>query len=218
MVSQSKLSDLRYHVIKDLGAAVVPGAQRRKHQDCKGELRMARCVFLIVLTLALVAVTPVGITACGPGAAPTTTSAETATTADVTTADTATQDEYNTQMSAWVMGPLQKLDTSVFDIPDPANATTQQIDAVAGFVGQAQAVLEQLKAIKPSAEAKIAHDQFVKAYDDLLAATERYVSALRSRDASALAGIEQAMSTAQGQMQQSKAILGPMIGLTPPTT
>jgi hypothetical protein len=179
---------------------------------------MARRVFLLVVTLTLVAIALVGVMACGSGAAPTTTSADTATTAGVTTADTATQDEYNTKMSAWVTGPLQELDTSVFDIPDPANATTQQIDAVAAFVSQAQAAIEQLKAIKPSAEATAAHNQFVKAYGDLLVATEQYVSALRSKDASALAGISQAMSTAQEQIQHSKGILGPMIGLTPPTT
>jgi hypothetical protein len=121
-------------------------------------------------------------------------------------------------MSAWVTGPLQKLDTSVFDIPDPANATTQQIDAVAAFVSQAQAALDQLKVIKPSAEASSAHNQFVKAYEDLLAATAKYVSALRSKDASGLASIEQAMSTAQTQIQQSIGILGPLIGLTPSTT
>jgi hypothetical protein len=200
---------------------------------------MARRVFLPVLTLTLVAIALVGVTACGSGAAPTTTSvapsvtaassttslvagaattAGTATTAEVTTADTATQDEYKTKMSAWVTGPLQKLDTSVFDIPDPANATSQQIDAVAAFVSQAQAALDQLKTIKPSAEASSAHNQYVKAYEDLLAATEKYVSAMRSKDASGLASIEQAMSTAQTQIQQSIGILGPMIGLTPSTT
>jgi hypothetical protein len=172
---------------------------------------MARRVFLLVLTLALAAIALAGVTACGS-------TSGTATTVGVTTADTATQDEYNTEMSAWVMGPLQNLDTSVFDIPDPANATTQQVDAVAGFIVQAQAALEQLKAIKPSAEATAAHNQFVKAYEDLLVATEQYVGALRSKDASALAGIVEAMSTAQEQIQQSQGILGPMIGLTPPTT
>jgi phosphoglycerate-specific signal transduction histidine kinase len=146
------------------------------------------------------------------------TTAGTPTTAAATTADTATKDEYKTMMSAWVSGPLQKLDTSVFDIPDPANATTQQIDAVAAFVTQAQAVLDQLKAIKPSAEALSAHNQYVKAYADLLVATDKYVSAMRTKDVSGLPGIQQAMSTAQTQIQQSMAILGPMIGMMSPTT
>lgn len=200
---------------------------------------MARRVFLPVLTFALVAITLVGVTACGSGAASTTTSAApnvsaappttspvagaattagTAATAGAPTADTATQQEYKATMSAWVTGPLQHLDTSVFDIPDPSNATTQQIAAVAAFVSQAQAALDQLKAIKPSAEALAAHTQFVKAYEDLLAATAKYVSALRSKDATGLASIEQAMSTAQTQIEQSIGILGPMIGLTPATT
>ena len=206
---------------------------------------MARRVFLPVVILAVVVIALVGVAACGYGEAPTTTSAAPsvtaassttslsagaattvgpatttgpATTAGATAADTATPDEYKTKMSAWVTGPLQKLDTSVFDIPDPANATTQQIDAVAAFVSQAQAALDQLKAIKPSAEASSAHNQFVKAYEDLLVATAKYVSALRSKDASGLASIEQAMSTAQTQIQQSIGILGPLIGLTPSTT
>jgi hypothetical protein len=200
---------------------------------------MARHVFLPVAILAVVLTALVGVTACGSGSAPTTasaapsvtatssttslaasaaTTAGTATTAGVTTADTASKDEYKTTMSAWVTGPLQKLDTSVFDIPDPANATTQQIDAVAAFVAQAQAVLDQLKAIKPSAEASSAHNQYVKAFEDLLAATEKYVSAMRTKDASGLAGVQQAMSTAQTQIQQSMAILGPMIGLKASTT
>ncbi len=194
---------------------------------------MARRVFLLVLTLTFVAIALVGVTACGSSLVPATTAAApsvtatssttsldagAATTVGVTTADTATQDEYKAKMSAWVTGPLQKLDTSVFDIPDPANATTKQIDAVAAFVSQAQAALDQLKAIKPSAEASAAHNQYVKAYEDLLVATEKYVSAMRSKDASMLASIQQAMSTAQTQIQQSIGILRPMIGLTPPTT
>jgi hypothetical protein len=163
-----------------------------------------------------------------PTAAPTTagaattagtdTTAVTDTTAGVTTADTATQDEYKATMSAWVMGPLQRLDTSVFAIPDPANATTEQIDAAAAFASQARALLDQLKAIKPSAEALEPHNQFVKAYEDLLAATDKFVSALRSKDAGDLPAIDQAMSTAQVQIQRSVSILSPMIGLTPPTT
>jgi hypothetical protein len=207
---------------------------------------MVRRVCLLALGLTLVAIVMVGITACGSSAdGSTTTTAATlttgssttssaagvattvgaATTAGVTTtagaattADTATQDEYKTKMSAWVTGPLQKLDTSVFDIPDPANATTAQIDAVAAFVSQAGGVLDQLKAIKPSAEAAEPHNQFVKAYEDLLAATAKYVSAMRSKNASELPAIEQAMSTAQGQVQQSVSTLAPMIGLAAPTT
>jgi hypothetical protein len=205
---------------------------------------MAPRAFLAVLTLTLVATVAVGITACGSGpvtttttvgptlteASPTTsttvsappttaapTTASTATTAGATTADTATQDEYGAIMSAWVLGPLQSLDTSVFDIPDPANATTEQIDAVAAFVGRAGALLDQLKAIKPSAEALGPHNQFVKAYEDLLAATDKFVGAMRSKDASDLPAIEQVMSTAQGQIRQAVSILSPMIGLTSPT-
>jgi hypothetical protein len=157
-------------------------------------------------------------TAGAPTTAGAATTAGTATTAGLTTADTATQEQYKTEMSAWVLGPLQTLDTSVFDIPDPANATTEQIDAVAAFVSQAGALLDQLKTIKPSAEAAEPHNQFVKAYEDLLAATDKFVSAMRSRDASDLPAIAQAISTAQGQIQQSVSILSPMIGLTPPTT
>ena len=121
-------------------------------------------------------------------------------------------------MVAWVTGPLQDLDTSVFDIPDPANATTAQIDAVAAFVSQARAALDQLTAIQPSAEAAATHTQFVKAYEDLLAATDKYVSAMRSKDASEVSAIQQAMATADGQIQQSVGTLAPMIGLGTPTT
>jgi len=161
--------------------------------------------------------TPITATPTTAAATPSTTAATTTTTA-ATTADTATQADYKTKMSAWVLGPLQTLDTSVFDIPDAGNATTAQIDAVAGFVTQAGAALDQLKAIKPSAEALQPHTQFVKAYEDLLAATDKFVGAMRSKDASQLAGIEQAMSTAQTQIKQLVATLAPMIGLTPPTT
>jgi hypothetical protein len=179
-------------------------------------------------TKATIATTVSSTTSSAAGAATTagvSTTADVVTTADVsttagvsTTADTATQDEYKTQMSAWVTGPLQELDTSVFDIPDPANATTAQIDAVAAFVSKAATVLDQLKAIRPSAEAAVPHNQFVKAYEDLLTVTDKYVSALRSKDASELPAIMQAMSTSQGQVQQLVGILAPMIGLGPPTT
>ena len=121
-------------------------------------------------------------------------------------------------MYAWVTGPLQTLDTSVFDIPDPSHATTAQIDAVAAFVSQAAAVLDQLKAIKPSAEAAVPHGQFVKAYEELLAVTDMYVSALRTKDASELPAIVEAMSTTQGQIQQLVGTLAPMIGMAPPET
>ena len=205
---------------------------------------MARRVCFAALTLVLVAIVAMGIAGCGSGTAtttigpttttgpaptmvtttsttvgaPTTTAAASPTTAATTTADTVTQDQYKTAMSAWVTGPLQTLDTSAFDIPDPANATTAQIDAVAAFVTEAGAVLDQLKAIKPSAEALVPHTQFVKAYADLLAATDKYVSAMRSKDASQLAAIEQSMSTAQTQIQQLVGTLSSMIGLTPSTT
>ena len=199
---------------------------------------MRRRIFLTVLTLTVAMIVAAGITACGSAAVTTTTTAgptlttatpttaaatpsttaATTTTTAATTADTATQADYKTKMSAWVLGPLQTLDTSVFDIPDAGNATTAQIDAVAGFVTQAGAALDQLKAIKPSAEALQPHTQFVKAYEDLLAATDKFVGAMRSKDASQLAGIEQAMSTAQTQIKQLVATLAPMIGLTPPTT
>jgi len=48
------------------------------------------------------------------------------TTAGATTVDTATPEDYKTTMAAWVTGPLQSLDTSVFGISDPANATAAQ--------------------------------------------------------------------------------------------
>ena len=121
-------------------------------------------------------------------------------------------------MSAWVTGPLQTLDTSVFDIPDAGNATAQQIDAVAAFVSQAGVVLDQLKAIKPSAEAAGPHGEFVKAYEDLLAATDQFVSAMRSKNASELPAIGQAISAAQVRIQQLVGTLAPMIGLTPPSS
>ena len=163
-------------------------------------------------------VTPITASPTTAAATASTTAAATTTSTAATTPDTATQADYKTKMSAWVLGPLQTLDTSVFDIPDAGNATTAQIDAVAGFVTQAGAALDQLKAIKPSAEALQPHTQFVKAYEDLLAATDKFVGAMRSKDASQLAGIEQAMSTAQTQIKQLVATLAPMIGLTPPTT
>ena len=200
---------------------------------------MKRALSLVVVG-GLVAIVMVGATACGSSAVGTTTTmaptlttgssttssaAGAATTAGPgttagteTTAGTATPEDYKTKMAAWVAGPLQELDTSVFDIPDPANATTAQIDAVAAFVSQARAALDQLKAIQPSAEAAVPHAQFVKAYEDLLAATDQYVSAMRTKDASKLSAIQQAMAGAQGQIQQLVGTLAPMIGLAPPTT
>jgi hypothetical protein len=48
--------------------------------------------------------------------------------------------------------------------------------------------------------------------------TDKYVNALRGEDASELPAIMQAMSTAQGQVQQLVGTLAPMIGLGPSTT
>lgn len=140
------------------------------------------------------------------------------TTAGATTVDTATPEDYKTTMAAWVTGPLQSLDTSVFGISDPANATAAQIDAVAAFVTQARAALDQLKAIRPSAEAAVPHAQFVQAFAGLIDATDKYVTAMRNKDASGLLAVEQAMATAQTQISQLMSTLSPMIGLTPATT
>jgi hypothetical protein len=152
----------------------------------------------------------------------TTTAATTASTATIastaTTASTAAQEEYKVKMLAWITGPLQELDTSVFDIADASNATSAQIEAVEAFLVKARTALDQLKAVQPSAEAAAPHAQFVKAYEDLLAATDRLVSAMRNKDASQLPAIQEAMQTASGQIQEAKSALSPMIGLAPPTT
>lgn len=204
-----------------------------------------RRTFSLVLAGSLVAIAVVVVSACGSsGAASTTTSTAptltagsspatagaattagtgtttgpTATTTTATTASTAAQDAYKANMVAWITGPLQELDTSVFDIPDAANATPAEIEAVELFLVKARTALDQLKAIQPSVEVAAPHAQFVKAYEDLLAATDRFVSALRNKDASQLPAIQQAMMDASEQIQESKGILAPMLGFAPSTT
>jgi len=183
---------------------------------------LARHRFLAALAVILAVVVMVAGAACSSSADETTTTvAPTPTTASSATsvpAGTATQPDYMALMAAWVTGVLQKLDTSVFDIVDPANATPEQIAAVAAFVSQAKAALEQLKAIVPSAEAEQLHNQFTKLFEDLVAATDEYVEALRSKSLSALAAVEQSMSNIQTQIQEAIAGLAPIIGLAPPAT
>jgi hypothetical protein len=156
----------------------------------------------------------------GGGAATTAGTGTTGATATDSTATTgaATLEEYKTKMMAWVTGPLTKLDTSVFDIADASNPTEAQIAAVDAFVAQAKAALDQLLAIQPSAEATAGHAQFVKAYKDLLAGTEQFASAMRSKDASQLPAIQETMTAAAAQIQEAQGILGPIIGITPPAS
>ena len=189
---------------------------------------MAPRAYLMAIVVSLLTILVLGITACGsPAAAPTTTTTPTLTTAPVatvstagtgTTAGGAIQDDYKTKMAAWVTGTLEKLDTTSLNIADPSSATAEQIDAVAAFMSQAQVALDRLKAIQPSPAAAEVHNQFVKAYEDLLTATGQYVSAMRSKSISELSAAGQAMTAAQQEIQQSVNTLAPMIGLAPPTT
>ena len=189
---------------------------------------MARRASLLAIAVSLLTILVLGITACGsPAAAPTTTTTPTLTSAPVatvstagtgTTAGGAIQDDHKTKMAAWVTGTLEKLDTSSLNIADPSSATAEQIDAVAAFLSQAQAALGQLKTIQPSPAAAEVHNQFVKAYEDLLTATGQYVSAMRSKSIGELSAAGQAITAAQQEIQQSVNTLAPMIGLAPPTT
>ena len=208
---------------------------------------MARRVLLVALVFALLGIAVAGLAGCGSGAATTTTTVAATTTttappattgATPTTSTTAagaaattasstaaagTVEAYNTAMAAWVTGVLMKLDTSPIDnITDATKATSAQIDAVAAFVLKAQATLDQLKAITVPADLPqtdtAAHDAFLKAYENLVATTDKYVGVLRSKSASEFAAVQQAFSTAQQEIQQAVDALAPLIGLTPPTS
>jgi hypothetical protein len=195
-----------------------------------------RRILSTVLVVSVVVMVLLSVAACGSSgskatttnASPTTasgaaTTAGTGTTGTTATGSTATTgaallEDYKTKMMAWVTGPLEKLDTSVFDIADASNPTEAQIAAVEGFVAQAKAALDQLLAIQPSAEAAAGHAKFVTAYLNLLAGTEQFASAMRSKDASQLPAIQEAMTAAAAQIQDAQNILGPIIGIAPPAS
>ena len=190
---------------------------------------MSRRPPLLVLVCVLVIAAVAGVAACGSASGPTstnapaTTNAPTTTTMSATTAaagatTSVTQADYKSQMAAWVTGVLEKLDTSSIDALDSANVTPAQLDAASAFLDKARAALDQLKAITPPAAVATVHNQFVKAFEDLIAATDSTISALRSNNAADLAAAGDAGAKAQQELQTSMAALGPVIGLTPPSS
>jgi hypothetical protein len=182
---------------------------------------MKRCIFLLwaVGLLVIVAATA---SACGSSGPSTTVPTSVTTPAPSSTtpssAAAATTEDYKTKLTAWVNGPLQKLDTSVFNIADPANATADQIQAVKNFITQAQAALAELRNIQPSAEAAVPHAQFVKAYTDLLAGTEKLVMAMESKDATQIPAVQKSMEAAGLEIKKAQTTLTDLLGLTPSTT
>jgi hypothetical protein len=191
---------------------------------------MSRRAMLPVLVCAVLAVAILAVAACGSSSgttttavpttvAPTTTSAAAVPTTGAGATGTSTAlDDYKAKMFAWVTGVLQKLDTGSLDLANPANATPEQLSAISAFLDKARAALAQLKAITPSADAAAAHNQFVKGFDDLISATDAILTALQSKSLTDAAAALPKMAAAQQELQAAMTALGPIIGLTPPSS
>jgi hypothetical protein len=205
--------------------------QAEQAEDQNGGTMHRRTIALVLLC-ALLTVCALGAAACGSSSGTTSTTGASTTAAPVSsttmpaapttaagsTSTTAAEGDYAAKMVAWVTGVLQKLDTSSLSLSDPANASAAQLDAISTFLGQARAALAQLKAIAPPASAATAHNQFIKGFEDLIAATDSTVKALKSQSLTDLSAAMEAITTAEQELETAVAALGPIIGMTPPSS